>query len=188
MNNPELSVAVFIDASNVWQTQKVKGRMFDFLKLTTYIKNKYQAANVRCYYYTAYPADGTRDYSIDGKHKFYTFLTKALGFVVRKKVLKRISLQAGEGALYMEKGNMDVEMTIDAIHYNKSYDIAIFFSGDSDFLPLISYLRNAGKKVYVFSSKNNVSTELRTGSDGYVDILSIEADIWGSEIKFRNQK
>ncbi len=78
-------VAVFIDASNVWQAQKVKGRMFDFAKLNAYIKKTYEASSVRCYYYTAYPANGTRAYSIDSKHKFYTYLTKALGFVVRKR-------------------------------------------------------------------------------------------------------
>ena len=83
---------------------------------------------------------------------------------------------------------MDVEMTIDAIHHAKKYNTAVLFSGDSDFLALATYLRNGGKKVYVFSSKNNVSEELRTGTDGYTDVLLIEKDIWGRELRRREEK
>ncbi|MCR4263559.1 MAG: NYN domain-containing protein [Candidatus Roizmanbacteria bacterium] len=181
-------VAVFIDASNLWQAQKVKGRMFDFQKLQNYLLNEYGAVSIQCYYYTAYPADGTRTYGTDGKHKFFTYLKKALKFVVRKKELKRISVETDEGTMIQEKGNMDVEMTIDAIHFKDKYDVVLFFTGDSDFLALISYLRNGGKKVYVYSSKNNVSSELRTGTDGYTDVLDITADIWGMTLKHREQK
>ncbi|PJC56367.1 hypothetical protein CO026_00680 [Candidatus Kaiserbacteria bacterium CG_4_9_14_0_2_um_filter_41_32] len=188
MSNSERKVAVFIDASNVWQAQKVKGKMFDFEKLKSYVTSKYNAEMVTYYYYTAYPADGTRDYSTDGKHKFFTYLKKGLGFVVRKKELKRISIETELGNAVQEKGNMDVEMTIDAIHYKDHFDIAIFFTGDSDFLALISYLRNAGKKVFVYSSRNNISSELRTGTDGYTDILTVKKDIWGKTLKHRAQK
>lgn len=82
---------------------------------------------------------------------------------------------------------MDVEITIDAMHHIEKYDIAIFFTGDSDFLPLISYLKNRNKKVYIFSSKNNISQELRTGGDGYFDVLKMDDDIWGRELKHREE-
>ncbi|PIP17161.1 MAG: hypothetical protein COX44_01460 [Candidatus Portnoybacteria bacterium CG23_combo_of_CG06-09_8_20_14_all_37_13] len=137
------------------------------------------------FYYSAYPADGTRDYSLDGRHKFFTFLKKGLKFIVRKKELKRINIITPEGESIEEKGNMDVEITIDALHHIKKYNIAIFFTGDSDFLALVTYLRARGKKVYIFSSKNNISEELRTGGDGYFDVLNIESDIWGRELKRR---
>jgi len=80
---------------------------------------------------------------------------------------------------------MDVEIAIDALHHIKKYNIAVLFSGDSDFLALVSYLRARGKKVYIFSSQNNISEELRTGGDGYFDVLKIEDDIWGRELKHR---
>lgn len=70
-----------------------------------------------------------------------------------------------------------MEMTIDALHNLNKYSIAIFFTGDSDFLALVTYIRNKGKKVYIFSSKNNVSQELRTGADKYFDVLLLEEDI-----------
>ena len=181
-------IYVFIDASNLWEAQKAKGKFFDYEKLRTFLKTKFSGSGIEIFYYTAYPADGTRDYSLDGKHKFFTYLKKGLGFIVRKKELKRISITTKEGEAIQEKGNMDVEITVDAIHHIKKYETAIFFSGDSDFLPLITYLKNGKKKVYVFSSKNNISEELRTGADGYTDVLVVTDDIWGRDLKYRQEK
>lgn len=177
-------IYVFIDASNLWEAFKSKGRFLDFAKTIQYLKERYGGTSVKAFYYTAYPKDGTRDYNLDGRHKFFTFLQKALGFAVIKKELKRISIPTKEGEVIEEKGNMDVEITIDALHHITKYNTAIFFSGDSDFLALITYLKNHGKKVYIFSSRNNVSQELRTGADGYTDVLSIEG-IWGKELQHR---
>ena len=72
--NKQDIVYVFIDASNLWQAQKAKGKFFDYNKLKTYIKDKFEVNNIKIFYYTAYPAEGTRDYSLDSKHKFFTFL------------------------------------------------------------------------------------------------------------------
>jgi len=180
-------VYVFIDASNLWQAQKVMGRMFDFEKLVLCISAKFGASDIKFFYYSAYPAEGTRSHSLDGKHKFFTYLRKGLGFIVRKKELKRIRVHTQSGDIIQEKGNMDVEMTIDAIHNLDRYNTSIFFTGDSDFLALVSYIRNRGKKVYIFSSQNNVSQELRTGADGYFDVLKIQDDIWGRNLEFRTK-
>ncbi len=181
-------VYAFIDASNLWEAQKAKGKFFDYQKLKEFLRERYDASSVTVFYYTAYPADGTRSYSLDGKHKFFTFLKKGLGFIVRKKELKRIHITSEAGEATEEKGNMDVEMTIDAMHHIQKYNIAILFTGDSDFLALVNYIRRDGKKVYIFSSKNNVSKELRTGGDGYLDILNIKEDIWGRDLRHRIDK
>jgi len=180
-----IRVSVFIDAANLWEAQKAKEKMFDYDKLKNFLKNKYAATELNVFYYTAYPKEGTREYSTDPKHKFYTYLKKGLGFTVRKKELKRISVHSDLGDSILEKGNMDVEMTIDCLHTKSNYDIAIFFTGDSDFLPLVTYLKNGKKKVYIFSSKNNASSELKTGGDGYFDILELTDDIWGRDLKHR---
>jgi uncharacterized LabA/DUF88 family protein len=182
------TIYVFIDASNLWEAQKAKGKFFDYEKLRDYLKSTHQANTIQIFYYTAYPAENTREYSLDGKHKFFTYLKKGLGFIVRKKELKRIVVYGEEGDAVEEKGNMDVEMTIDTLHFMPQYHTAIFFSGDSDFLALVSYLRRGGKQVYVYSSKNNVSSEMRTGSDGYTDVLQIEDDIWGRKLQYRKTK
>jgi uncharacterized LabA/DUF88 family protein len=184
-NNCENVIYAFIDAANLWQAQKAKGRLFNYQNLTAYIKNKFNGGSIKTFYYAAYPADGTRNYSIDGKHKFFTFLKKGLGFTVVKKELKRIRVVSGGSEAIIEKGNMDVEITIDALHHIKEYGIAVFFTGDADFLALVSYLRRHGKKVFIFSSKNNISQELRTGGDGYFDVLDLNSNMWSKELKHR---
>jgi len=153
--------------------------------LKKYLQNNFSASVIKLFYYTAYPGEGTREYNLDGKHKFFTYLKKGLGFEVRKKELKRIHVLTDCGDVIKEKGNMDVELVIDALHHSDKYDTAILFSGDADFLALVSYLRNKGKRVFIYSSKNNVSQELRTGSDGYFEILKIEDDIWGRDLQYR---
>lgn len=187
-NMSEHMVYVFIDASNMWEAQKVKGRFFDYEKLRRYLQSSFHATAIEVFYYTAYPADGTRSYEIDGKHKFFTFLKKGLKFIVRKKELKRITVTTENGEVIEEKGNMDVEMTIDAMYHFDKYDTAVLFSGDSDFLALLRHLRTNGKKVYIFSSRNNISHELKTGGDGYTDVLTIDGDIWGKTLRHRGQK
>lgn len=186
-NQKKNTVYAFIDASNLWAAQKSKGKMFDYEKLKKVLKEKFSASDIEVFYYTAYPKDGTRDYDLDAKHKFFTYLKKGLGFTVRKKELKRISIHGEIGDSIKEKGNMDVEMTIDCLHNKTIYDTAILFTGDSDFLPLVTYLKNGKKKVYIFSSKNNVSMELKTGGDGYFDVLELTEDIWGRDLTHRDK-
>lgn len=182
------SLYVFIDSSNLWAAQKSKQRLLDYNKVLNYIKSNFQPNTLKIFYYAAYPEEGTRSYSMKNKHKFFTFLKKGLGFEVRKKPLKRIKIindDLGEGM--KEKGDMDVEITVDAMYHIDKYDTAIFFSGDSDFLPLVNHLKNNNKKIYILSSRNNISEELRTSGHGYCDILDIE-DIWGSDLKSRKNK
>lgn len=181
-------VYVFIDASNLWQAQKAKGRFFDYEKLRNFLKRKFSSFSIEIFYYTSYPANGTRDYDLNNRHNFFTFLKKALHFIVRKKKLKRINVVTEAGQSIEEKGNMDVEITIDALHHIKKYSTVILFTGDSDFLALVNYLRKNGKIVYIFSSRNNISEELRTGGDGYFDVLEVKEDIWGKILKYRAQK
>jgi uncharacterized LabA/DUF88 family protein len=173
---------VFIDSSNLWQAQKAKGRFLDYKKLQDFLIKKHGSSLIKVFYYTAYPGTGTRSYDLEKRHKFFTFLKKSLGFVVRKKELKRIHIMTKTGTAIEEKGNMDVEMTIDVLHYVSEYDKAVFFTGDSDFLALILHIQRNGKKVHVYSSRNNISRELRTGADEYTDVLTIEESIWGREL------
>lgn len=182
------TVYVFMDASNLWAVQKTKGKLFNFEELINYLKERYKTSSLALYYYDAYPAVGTRSYDTSAKHRFYTFLEKQLGVEVHKKELKRIvSTESKHKDGMIEKGNMDVELTIDAVNKLDHYDTAILFTGDSDFLALVKFIRSNQKKVYIYSSHNNVSTELRTGADGYIDLLTVDNSIWGKDITFRNQ-
>jgi len=48
-------VYVFIDASNLWQAQKAKGKFLNYEKIIKYIKEKFLSDELRIFYYTAYP-------------------------------------------------------------------------------------------------------------------------------------
>lgn len=188
-------IAVFIDAGNLWKFYKSVGRLIEFKKLPDFFAKKFKGEIFKFFHYQAYPKKESREYEVDSPHKFMTYLEKGLGFYVRKKALKTIVLRDGEGnivydektqkAKTIEKGNMDVEITIDAQHFSSKYDIAILLSGDSDFLPLVKFLRNyKKKKVYIFSTKNSVSSELRSGGDGYFDLADCP-EIYGQKLKTR---
>jgi len=49
------------------------------------------------------------------------------------------------------------------------------------------YLQSHKKKVFVFSSRNDISQEMRTGADGYIDVLKIETDNWSRALRHREQ-
>jgi len=184
--NEQITIYVFIDASNVWNAVKSTKKFIEYKTLKDYFRKNFNADTVEIFYYDAYPKAGTRDYDLDGKHKFLTYLKKGLGFTVRKKELKRISVTGENGESIIEKGNMDVEITIDAMHNIQKYTAAVFFSGDADFVALVNYLKNRGKKVYIFSSKDNISHELKTGGNGYFDLKDIH-EIWGKDLKYREK-
>lgn len=176
-------IAVFVDAGNLWSSYKKLGKLIDPTKLEAFFAAQFQGTVFKIFYYVAYPAEGTRaKEDLDRHHKFLTFLKKGLGFIVVKKPLKTIHLRNPNGQLIydqrtgkpqsIEKGNFDVELAIDAIQFVDKYDIAVLLTGDSDFLSLVTYLRNLpkAKKVYIFSTEGSVSQELRTGGDGYFDL------------------
>ncbi|MBI2100017.1 MAG: NYN domain-containing protein [Candidatus Vogelbacteria bacterium] len=180
------TIYVFIDASNVWSVIKSAKRFIEYKNLKAYFEKSFGAKKVEIFYYDAYPKKGTREYDLNAKHRFFTYLKKGLGFVVRKKELKRISIVRQSGDSIVEKGNMDVEIVIDAIHNKSKYDTAILFTGDGDFLALVNYLKNDGKKVYIFSSKDSISHELKTGGSGYFDLRKID-ELWGKDLKHRGK-
>ena len=97
-------------------------------------------------------------YDVSRKHAFYTYLKKSLGFIVRKKPLKQIRITIGGINKTIEKGDMDVELTLDVVNNKYFFDTMLLFTGDSDYIALVNYLQNNGKKVHVYSSKNNISS------------------------------
>jgi uncharacterized LabA/DUF88 family protein len=179
---------VLIDASNVWNAIKSARKFIDYKKLKDYFENNLEAKNIRFFYYDAFPEEGTREYDVSKKHNFYTYLKKGLGFTVRKKKLKLVHITNDDGEKEVkEKGNMDVEMTIDLVEKIDEYDAVFLFSGDVDFLALANYLKRHNKKIYIFSTKGNISNELKTGGSGYFELKDMKC-IWGKELVRREKQ
>lgn len=58
------------------------------------------------------------------------------------------------------KGNIDVDLTIDAVHFRDNYESFILLSGDGDFASLIKYLKVFKKRCIVISAKGHIAFEL----------------------------
>lgn len=143
--------AVFIDASNIYFSQKTLGWWVDFKKLLEYFKknsNLYRIA-----FYGAVNPDNERE------RRFHDFL-EIIGYTVKHKKIKFIKdVSDGEHGGH-HKGNIDVDLTIDAVHLKDEYDSFILLSGDGDFESLLKYLKAYKKRCVVMSTKGHVSIEL----------------------------
>ena len=75
------------------------------------------------------------------------------------------------------KGNMDIELAIDALELAPFINHAVIFSGDGDFRSLVEALQRKGLKVSVVSTISSqppmVADELRRQADDFVDIVSL---------------
>jgi len=146
-------VSVFIDASNIYYSQKKLKWQIDFRKFLDYLKQELDLQEI--YYYTA------RDLSFVEQTKFLNFL-EMIGYKVRSKKIKFIkdkNKETEKGGFF--KGNLDVELTIDILETKNNYDTLILISGDSDFEPLLQLMKMKYKKrCLVMATKHSISIEL----------------------------
>lgn len=155
---------VFIDASNIYHSFKKLGWKIDFLKLLNYLKKQMDFG--RIYFYTAYDPEHLK------QRRFLDFL-EMIGYTVRTKKVKFIKDATVEEGGF-RKGNLDVELTIDAVHNRDDFQSFVLFSGDSDFEALCKYMRGFRKNCIVISTKDHVSVELLRQAK-FVDIKKLKA-------------
>jgi uncharacterized LabA/DUF88 family protein len=93
---------------------------------------------------------------------FFEALTK-LGIETRVK-----ELQEFYGG--MKKADWDVGISIDAVKTAQSVDVVSLVSGDGDFIPLVEYLKNQGKRVEVIAFGRSTSSKLKETADEFFDL------------------
>ena len=98
---------------------------------------------------------------------FFEALTK-LGIETRVR-----DLQEFFGGL--KKADWDVGITVDAIRISPSVDTIVLGSGDGDFIQLVDYLKNQGKRVEVIAFGKSASSRLRETVDEFIDLGSAPA-------------
>jgi len=98
---------------------------------------------------------------------FFDALTK-LGIETRVRDLQEFYGGA-------KKADWDVGIVIDAIRTAASLDVIILASGDGDFIPLVDYLKNQGKRVEILSFGKTTSLKLKETADEFID-LDLEPD------------
>ena len=159
--------AVFIDASNIYFSQKTLGWRIDFKKLLDYFKN-----NTNLFRITFYGALNPEN---EKERKFHDFL-EIIGYTVKHKKIKFIKDQFDQEYGGYHKGNIDVDLTIDAVHFRDNYDSFILLSGDGDFESLLKYLKAYKKRCIVLSTKKHVSIELVRQAK-FIDFKKLRKDI-----------
>lgn len=164
--------AIFIDGANLFFTQRHLGWQIDFSRLMNYFTYRYHVASVR--YYVPSPDPPSEDQSAFNR----VLLTH--GFeIISKPVKKIVNKETGEVVM---KGNLDIELAVDAMLTESLYDQFILFSGDSDFMPLLKALQLKGKTVSVYSTRGISSRELYSGPDiDFHDLALLEREIGQSE-------
>lgn len=69
-----------------------------------------------------------------------------------------------------KKADWDVGIVIDAIRTAASLDVIVLCSGDGDFIPLVEYLKNQGKRVEVVAFGKTTSSRLKEVADEFIDL------------------
>ena len=69
-----------------------------------------------------------------------------------------------------KKADWDVGIVIDAIRIAPSVDTIVLASGDGDFISLVEYLKNQGKRVEVIAFDRSASKGLKEIADEFIDM------------------
>ena len=164
---PSDRTALFIDGANLYSAAKALNADLDFRKLV----EKYRAEGrlVRAYYYTAV-VEGEEFSPIKPLVDWLDYN----GFTVITKPAKEFTDAAGRRKV---KGNMDIELCVDALELAPFYDHMVLFSGDGDFTALVAALQRKGKRVTVVSTLNSttpmISDDLRRQADFFMDVSDL---------------
>ena len=69
-----------------------------------------------------------------------------------------------------KKADWDVGIVIDAIRIAPSVDAVVLVSGDGDFISLVEYLKNQGKRAEVIAFGRSASSKLKEVADEFIDL------------------
>jgi uncharacterized LabA/DUF88 family protein len=157
-------IAMMIDGANLYQAARALGFDIDYrLLLETFSR---QGRLFRACYYTALLDD--QEYS--PIRPLVDWLDYN-GYTVVTKPLKEFTDSSGRRKF---KGNMDIELAIDAMEIAQYVDHLVLFSGDGDFRRLIEALQRRGLRVTVVSTIRTqppmIADELRRQADTFLEL------------------
>ncbi|WP_037280358.1 NYN domain-containing protein [Rubellimicrobium mesophilum] len=157
-------LALFIDGSNLYAAAKALGFDIDYKLLRAEFMRRGKL--VRAFYYTALLEND--EYS--PIRPLVDWLNYN-GFTMRTKPAKEYTDSLGRRKV---KGNMDVELCVDAMELAPHVDHVVLFSGDGDFKPLVEALQRKGVRVSVCSTIRSqppmISDDLRRQADNFIDL------------------
>src|ERR1700690_969822 len=118
-------IALFIDGANLYSTTKALGFDIDYKRLLKEFQR--HGTLVRAFYYTAV----IEDQEFSAVRPLLDWLTHN-GFTVITKPAKEFNDADGHRKV---KGNMHIELAVNAMELASRVDHIVLFSGDGDFRP-----------------------------------------------------
>lgn len=165
---PHEKIALFIDGANLYATARALGFDIDYKKLLQDFAKRGQL--IRAYYYTALIDD--REYS--PVRPLVDWLDYN-GYALVTRQVKEYTDAQGRRKL---KGNMDIDLAIDAMELSATIDHMVLFSGDGDFRRLVEAVQRKGRRVSVVSTLRTqppmVADELRRQADNFIDLAELQ--------------
>ncbi len=160
-------IALFIDGANLYATAKAVGFDIDYRRLLREYQGKGRL--IRAFYYTAMVED--QEYS--SIRPLIDWLDYN-GYAVVTKAAKEFVDAAGRRKI---KGNMDIELAVDAMEMASHIDHMVLFSGDGDFRSLVEAVQRRGVRVSVISTAMSqpsmIADELRRQADEFIELGSL---------------
>ncbi len=164
-------IALFIDGANLYATSKTLGFDIDYRKLLKEYNSKGNL--IRAFYYTALIED--QEYS--SVRPLVDWLDYN-GYAVVTKPVKEFTDSLGRRKV---KGNMDIELAVDAMELAPFIDQMVLFTGDGDFRSLVEAVQRKGVKVTVVSTVSTqppmIADDLRRQADVFLDLADMQAKI-----------
>jgi uncharacterized LabA/DUF88 family protein len=171
MTSSSNRIALFIDGANLYTTAKTLGFDIDYKRLLKEFESR--GTLLRAFYYTAIIED--QEFSsirplIDWlDYNGYTVVTKATKEFIDASGRRKV------------KGNMDIELAVDAMELAEHVDQIVLFSGDGDFRSLVEAIQRSGVRVTVVSTISSqppmIADELRRQTDVFIDLAELKSKI-----------
>ena len=169
-------LALFIDGSNLYAAAKSLGFDIDYKLLRTEFMRRGKL--LRAFYYTAL-LDNEEYSPIRPLVDWLNYN----GFTMITKAAKEFTDSEGRRKV---KGNMDIELTVNAMELAPHVDHIVLFSGDGDFRPLVESLQRQGVRVSVVSTVRSqppmIADELRRQADNFIELEGLR-DVVGRPVR-----
>src|SRR5712672_3516076 len=168
---PEERLAIFIDGANLYSAARGLAFDIDYRRLLDLFSTKGRL--ILAFYYTALVED--QEYS--PIRPLVDWLDYN-GYAMVTKPTKEFTDAFGHRKI---KGNMDIELTVDAMRLVEHLDHVVLFTGDGDFRALVAAMQMRGRRITVVSTLQTqppmVADELRRQADQFIDLADLESQI-----------
>ncbi|QRG05832.1 NYN domain-containing protein [Xanthobacter dioxanivorans] len=164
-------IALLIDGANLYSATKALGFDIDYKRLLKEFQSR--GYLLRAFYYTTLIED--QEYS--SIRPLLDWLDYN-GYSVVTKLAREFTDAQGRRRV---RGNMDIEIAVDAMELAEHVDHIVLFSGDGDFRSLVEALQRKGVRVSVVSTISTqpplIADDLRRQADVFIDLVELQPKI-----------